>query len=162
MSIEKDLYRRVAGSFASGVTVVSTGTLGNYHGMTASAFTSLSLNPTLVLVCIDRAATTLPILQRTGSFAVNILAAEQQDLSTAFATHGSPTSNGLHEVDYRIGELGVPLLNGALAFLECHLFAEHDGGDHVIVVGEVMQAGIEEDKQPLLYSRGRYRRLANG
>ena len=157
MSIDRALFRQVAGSFASGVTVITTGDDGEFHGMTASAFTSLSLEPTRVLVCVDKKAETLPALQSSGRFVVNILAADQEQLSRTFASKDSPQAHGLAGIDYELGELGVPVLNGALAYFECALAQEIDGGDHVIVIGEVENAGVGEIEDPLLYFRGRYR-----
>jgi flavin reductase (DIM6/NTAB) family NADH-FMN oxidoreductase RutF len=160
LSIDPALFTQIAGSFASGVTVITTGSQGEFHGMTASAFTSLALDPTLVLVCIDRAAETLPVLQHSGRFNVNILAADQEQLSRQFATKSSPESHGLQGVDYSLGESGLPLLAGALAWFECRTVQQYDGGDHVIVVGEVEAGGVRDDGEPLLYFRRRYRRLA--
>jgi flavin reductase (DIM6/NTAB) family NADH-FMN oxidoreductase RutF len=157
VSIDKALFRQVAGSFASGVTVITTGSEGSFHGMTASAFTSLSIDPTLVLVCVDKKAETLPALQAAGRFNVNILAADQEHLSRTFASKDSPHAHGLAGIDYKLGELGLPLLDGALAFLECRVTEEIEGGDHVIVIGEVENAGVGEIEDPLLYFRGRYR-----
>ena len=157
MSIDKALFRQVAGSFASGVTVITTGSEGNFHGMTASAFTSLSLEPTLVLVCFDKRAETLEALQAAGRFNVNILAADQEHLSRTFASKDSPAAHGFNGIDYEIGELGLPVLVGSLAYFECLVKEEVDGGDHMIIIGEVENGGIGEIEDPLLYFRGRYR-----
>ncbi len=162
MSVDKALFRQAAGSFATGVTVITTGRDGVYHGMTASAFTSVSLEPTQILICVDRTAVTLDLLHKTGHFNVNVLAADQEQLARAFATKESPESHGLNGVDYRMGETGLPLLNGALAYLECRTVQQFDGGDHVIFLGEVENAGVGDASDPLLYFRGRYRQLGNG
>ena len=159
MSIDHMLFRQVVGSFASGVTIITTGREGNFHGMTASSFASLSLNPTLVLVCVDRGATTMSMMDDSGYFNVNILASHQESLSRAFASRGSPESHGLNGVDHRIGTTGLPLLNGALAFCECRTVQKYDGGDHCIYVGEVENAGVSDQDEPLLYYRGKYRGL---
>ena len=160
MSIDPALFRQVAASFASGVTIVTTGSKGDFHGMTVSAFTSLSVDPTLVLVCIDRGAETLPFLQRTGRFNISILTTDQEQLSRQFATKGSPQSHGLTDVDYYLGKSGLPLLRDALAYFECRTTQQYDGGDHVIFTGEVEAAGLSEEGDPLAYYRGRYRQLA--
>lgn len=158
MSIDKALFRQVAGSFASGVTVITTGGgEAGFHGMTASAFTSLSLEPPLVLVCIDRKAETLRALQDARRFVINILAADQEHLSRTFASKDSPHAHGLNGIDYTLGEVGLPLLTGSLAYFECNLYQELDGGDHIIAVGEVVTAGVGDLEEPLLYFRGRYR-----
>jgi 3-hydroxy-9,10-secoandrosta-1,3,5(10)-triene-9,17-dione monooxygenase reductase component len=157
VSIDKALFRQVAGSFASGVTVITTGAEGKFHGMTASAFTSLSIDPTLIIVCVDRLAETYNAMHAAGRFNVNILAADQEHLSRTFASKDSPHAHGLVGIDYKLGELGLPILDGALAFLECRIREELEGGDHIIFVGEVDNAGIGEIEAPLLYFRGRYR-----
>src|SRR5436305_4420644 len=89
MTLDKDLFRQVAGSFASGVTVVTTGLDGNYHGMTASSFSSLSLDPPLILVCFDLTAATLAAVDATGAFVINILGSQQEQLSRQFASRGA-------------------------------------------------------------------------
>lgn len=160
MSIDKALFRQVVGSFASGVTVITTGTEGKFHGMTASAFSSLSLDPTMVLVCVDKQAQTNAILAESGRFNVNILAGDQEHLSRTFASKDSPAAHGLAGIDYRLGELGLPLLNNALSFMECTIKEQLEGGDHIIFVGEVQNAGVGEAEDPLLYYRGKYRKLA--
>lgn len=161
MSIDKTLFRQVLGSFASGVTVITTGREGQFHGMTANAFSSLSLEPSLVLVCVDKSAETLGVLQATGHFNVNILAPEQQHLSNSFAKKESPEAHGLHGVEYTLGKLGLPLLKDSLAHLECRVVATHEAGDHVIFVGEVDEADQRPEAEPLLYFRGKYGRVAD-
>ncbi len=121
MSIDKALFRQVAGSFASGVTVITTGSEGSFHGMTASAFTSLSIDPTLVLVCVDKNARTLGALHESQMFNVNILAADQEFFSRTFSSKDSPHAHGLVGIDYKLGELGLPILDGVLAFFECRV-----------------------------------------
>ena len=157
MSIDKDTYRRVAGSFASGVTIITTGLEGNYHGMTASSFSSLSLEPSLILVCVDLAAATLGAIDATGAFVVNILAEDQEDISRQFASRGA---HNLDRIEFELGELGIPLLQGSLAHFECRVARRHIEGDHVILVGEVVDGDIADGRNdPLVYFRGSYRRL---
>ena len=155
MSIDKALFRQVAGSFASGVTVITTGRDGHYHGMTASAFTSLSIDPIMILVCVDRVSRTFPLLQSTGAFNINILSTQQENYSRLFASKDAP-EHGLRGIDFTIGSTGVPLLTDTLAFFECRTTQQFDGGDHVIFVGEVENAGFSEDLEPLLFYRGKY------
>ena len=159
LAIDKLLFRQIAGSFASGVTVIATGRDGDYHGMTASSFASLSLEPPLVLVCVDRAAATLPFLQRTGAFSVNILADSQAEISRQFAAKDSPQAHGLEGVGYRLGEGGVPVIEDCLAYFECRVGQQYDGGDHIIFVGEVIGGGLGAAAEHLLYYRGAYRTL---
>jgi flavin reductase (DIM6/NTAB) family NADH-FMN oxidoreductase RutF len=157
MAIDQTLFRQLAGSFATGVTVITTGAEGSFRGMTASSFASLSLDPTLVLVCVDKSAETLAVLKAAGRFNVNILSAEQEGLSRTFARKESPEAHGLTGIDYRLGELGLPVLNGSLAYLECEVVEQYDGGDHIIFLGEVMHGELGAPDLPLLYFRGRYR-----
>jgi flavin reductase (DIM6/NTAB) family NADH-FMN oxidoreductase RutF len=149
-------FRHVLAHFASGVTVITTTDADNRPGgLTASAFTSVSLDPPLVLVCVDHKSQTYPALLERGRFAVNILRVEQQDISRRFA---SSTLDKFDTVRYRISDLGVPLLDGALATLECTTVNTHVEGDHTIFVGLVERAGTT-DGAPLLYYRGKYDRL---
>ncbi|MDQ1713915.1 MAG: flavin reductase [Frankiaceae bacterium] len=160
-----DDYRRVAGHFATGVTVVTTSSEGRHWGMTANSFTSVSLEPVLVLVAIERRARFHDAVLARGTFGVNVLAADQQDLSRWFATRGRPQDDG--EVDrwpHRIGpETGSVLFDGALATLECRTYATYPGGDHTLVVGEVVgMAAPRPDAEPLLFFKGVYRAMAAG
>ncbi|MBI3992569.1 MAG: flavin reductase family protein [Candidatus Lambdaproteobacteria bacterium] len=154
--MDKDSFRAVLGRFASGVTIITTlDAEGAPTGLTATSFASLSLDPPLVLFCLARTANCFEDFQRAGSFAVNILAHGQDAISNIFASRGAEKYVG---VGYRKGELGDPLLDGALASMECRIAARHPGGDHVIYVGEVqaVQAG---EGRPLLYYQGKYHTL---
>jgi flavin reductase (DIM6/NTAB) family NADH-FMN oxidoreductase RutF len=164
MPVDQALFRQIAGSFASGVTVVTTGAEGDYQGMTASAFTSLSLTPPMILVCVDRTSRTGTLIQQSmessGRFNVNILAADQEEVSRAFARSlAENESDSLRGVPYDLGQFGVPILKGTLAYFECHVALKYDGGDHLIFVGEVEDGGVSDRPGPLLYFRGKYRRL---
>jgi flavin reductase (DIM6/NTAB) family NADH-FMN oxidoreductase RutF len=153
MAIDGDLFKRVLGSFASGVTIVTMQDgSGERRGMTVSAFSSVSLDPPLVLICIDRKADSLPGLQETGRFAVNILGEGQDELSRRFAAKDVDRFAG---VRLRPGATGLPLLEGALGVLECRVVHQHPAGDHIIFVGEVEAAAVEP-AAPLLHFRGRY------
>lgn len=156
MGIGPDEFRHVLGHFASGVTVVTTWDAdGRPTGLTASAFTSVSLEPPLILVCVDHKAQSYPALHASGRFAVNVLAVEHETLSRRFATTDADKFNG---VSYHPGPLGLPLLPEALAHLECRTVHAYSGGDHTIFVGEV-EAAHAHDGEPLLYFRGDYTRL---
>lgn len=149
-------FRATLARFASGVTVVTArGADGTDHGMTVSAFTSLSLEPPLVLVCLDVAATLLPHLDATGAFGLSILGAGQSDLSRRFADQSSDRFQGAHLVR---AASGAALLDGAVAHLECRKVAVHPGGDHVIIVGAVEAARAFEG-EPLVYFGRRYGRF---
>ena len=153
MAIDGDLFKRVLGSFASGVTIVTTQDgAGGPKGMTVTAFSSVSLDPPLVLICIDRKADSLASLHETGRFAVNILGEGQDEISRRFAAKDVDRFAG---VRVRPGATGLPLLEGALGVLECRVVSQHPAGDHIIFVGEV-EAAAMEPAAPLLHFRGRY------
>jgi flavin reductase (DIM6/NTAB) family NADH-FMN oxidoreductase RutF len=154
--IDRDLFRAVLGRFASGITVITArGADGTPHGMTVSAFSSLSLDPPLVLVCVGNEATMAPMLATATSFAVNILSDGQEALSRRFAGKIDDRFAG---VGYQEGRLGDPILDEVLAWMQCRIVARHPAGDHVILVGQVEQADTREGK-PLLYYRGGYATL---
>jgi flavin reductase (DIM6/NTAB) family NADH-FMN oxidoreductase RutF len=156
MPIDKDAFRRVLSNFAAGVTVVTTLDRDRQpHGLTATAFTSVSLEPPLVLVCIDKKAETYPHFAPSGVFAVNFLGAEQRDVSQHFAKHGGDKFAGLA---WRRGVLGTPILEGAVGHVECRIVHGYDGGDHTIYVGEIESADAG-DGAPLLYFRHAYHRV---
>lgn len=156
MAIDRNELRRVMGHFATGVTVVTTHDgNGRCYGLTANAVCSLSLAPPLVVVCVDKSAESHPAFERSRVFAVNILTEAQRDLSQRFAASGGEKFTGLA---YREGATGSPILEGALAYVECRVVAAHEGGDHTIYVGEV-EGGHATDGQPLLFFRGRYHHL---
>lgn len=145
------------GSFAAGVTVVTTADdAGRPFGLTATAFSSLSLLPPLALVCIARDAASYGQFAAATAFAVNFLAADQVDVSNRFASSGGDKFSG---VDWKRGALGVPLLPGTLGYAECRLVHAHEGGDHTIFVGEIEAAEIAPG-EPLIYFRSAYRKLA--
>lgn len=156
MSIDQSQFRHVLGHFASGVTVVTACHQGFCHGVTVSAFCSLSLVPPLVLICLDQRNTSHGLLQEAGIFAVNILADDGEMLSRHFA---SREPDKFSTIPHTIGETGAPLLEGALATLECRVADQFPGGDHTIFVGEVLAAHARDDRGPLLYYRGGYRQL---
>ncbi len=156
--IAADHFRRVLGHFATGITVLTTCDADQRPtGLTASAFCSVSLEPPLILVCVDHKSQSYPALRERGQFAVNILRADQEAISRRFASTSLTKFDG---VPYRLGALGVPLLDEALAQLECVVVSAHVEGDHTIFVGRVEQTRLT-DGQPLLYYRGRYARLAD-
>jgi flavin reductase (DIM6/NTAB) family NADH-FMN oxidoreductase RutF len=158
MPIDKTELRRVMGHFPTGVTVVTTvSKAGKLYGLTANSFTSVSLVPPLVLVCVDKRAESYQCFEESKCYTVNFLADDQEDLSRRFATTGVDKFEG---VGYRMGANQAPILNGVLAYLECKVVGAYDGGDHTIYVGEIEQADTREAK-PLLFYRGGYRSLAD-
>lgn len=156
MPIEESLFRQAMSHFPSGVTVVTTEHRGELYGMTVASFASLSLFPPLILICVGRNMQTHGAIAAAKRFGVNILGLDQKDLSAQFASRSDDKFAG---VEYRMGNLGVPLLDGAICTLECNLFNQLDGGDHSIFVGVVEHAGTREGS-PLVYFRSGYRELA--
>lgn len=149
-------FRNIAGRFATGVTVVtSVDKQGRPVGMTANSFTSLSLDPPLVLFCIDKKASLYPVFMGASAFAVNILSAEQEHLSRQFAAKDIDRFAG---VAYREGVTRSPILDDVLGYFDCQVEARYDGGDHTIMVGRVVD-GQERDGAPLIFFSGQYQRL---
>ncbi len=149
--------RDAMGCFATGITIVTALDPGGTPvGLTANSFTSVSLDPPLLLVCIANTAGTAPVLREAMHFGVNVLQTSQQQTSNRFAGKGE---DRFAATPWAPGETGVPLLDGSLVAFECKRHAVHDGGDHFILVGEVVRAGFEPRRDPLLYFRGKYRRL---
>jgi flavin reductase (DIM6/NTAB) family NADH-FMN oxidoreductase RutF len=154
--LTKEHFRRVMGQFATGVTVVTTRLGDDVHGLTANAICSVSLEPLLVLVCVDRSADSHDLLEKSGIFAVNILSHKQEDLSRLFAGPTEEKVGRLEAMGYRTAATGAPIIEGCLAYLDCRIVAAYPGGDHTIFIGQVEEAEISEDGPPLIFFRGRY------
>ena len=149
--------RDALGCFATGVTVVTAfDTGGEPVGLTANSFTSVSLDPPLLLVCIARTSSSLKALESAGHFAVNVLHIGQQPASSLFAV---PGEDRFRQTPWQRGRHDAPVLSNALANFECRRHQMHDGGDHIILVGAVLRATFDPRRDPLLYFRGKYRRL---
>ena len=177
MTIEKAFFKEVVGQFATGVTVVTTSSQGKVAGITVNAFCSVSLEPPLVLVCVDVISQTLSLIRESGIFAVNILSSEQSELSRCFAGASRERYEYFCNAAYHEAATGAPILDGTLAFIDARVVAEYPGGDHVIFLGQVEALGtggaaafasesaIErpmesaDQKLPLAYYRGKYRHL---
>ena len=156
MSIDPAAFRAVLGRFASGVTVVTTlDENGRDCGMTVSAFSSVSLEPPLILICIGHDASIFEVISVARTFAVNILSQEQEAISRRFAEREIDRFDGL---GYSRGTMGLALLDNTLAWLECETIARHEAGDHLIIIGRVESAAAR-DTRPLLYYRGGYAEL---
>jgi flavin reductase len=154
-------FRSTVGAFATGVTVVTTRGEEHAYGMTANAFSSVSLDPPLILVCVISPSEGADHISRNGVFAVNILAEEQEPLSRYFASRDRPKGrDAFKEVDHHIATSGSPILTGAAAFLDCRLHATHDAGDHLIFIGEVLELDVNDGATPLVFHGGGYRLLA--
>lgn len=159
-TLDSQQLRTVFAAFPTGVTVVTVG--GNTpHGMTANAFTSVSLEPPLVLVCVELAARMHQALVQSEGFAVSVLAAHQERIARHFADNGRPA--GLAQfasVGWSPGGLtGAPLIDGALAWFECTLHGSYGGGDHSIFVGRLISATRQENAVPLIFFNRAFRRL---
>ncbi|MET9022135.1 flavin reductase family protein [Actinopolymorpha sp. NPDC004070] len=150
-------YRSTMARFATGVTVVTTCLDGVDHAMTASAFTSVSLSPPLVLVCVEKIARFHPAVLAAGTWAVSVLTFDAHEVASRLARRGRPLQGQLDGIPVHRGLTGAALLSAAAAWLECRTVAVHDGGDHSIVVGEVVGADAPADPAPaLVYYAGGY------
>jgi len=153
-SIDSLKFRAALGMFATGVTIVTArGADGSLVGLTANSFNSVSLNPQLVLWSLGRLAGSMPVFSRGSHYAINLLAAEQQDLARRFATRDIDRFAG---VAWREGAGGAPVLDGVAAVFECANRSQYEEGDHVIFVGEVENCFAREGAQPLIFHGGRY------
>jgi 3-hydroxy-9,10-secoandrosta-1,3,5(10)-triene-9,17-dione monooxygenase reductase component len=148
-------FRDVLGSFASGVTVVTTVSNGEPVGMTCQSFSSVSLDPPLVLFIPAKTSRAWPLMQRSGRFCINFLAADQAELSNTMASRGTDKFAG---VSWQPTEAtGSPLLEGALGHVDCSIHAVHEAGDHYVVIGRVLELALGEAEKPLLFFQGKYR-----
>ena len=148
-------FRDVLGRFASGVTVVAGVSNGEPVGMTCQSFSSVSLEPPLVLVVPAKSSRSWPVIQRSGRFCVSFLAADQAGLSNTMASRGVDKFADVKWTPSR--ETGSPVLDGALAQVDCAIHAVHEAGDHYLVVGRVLELVTSSDEEPLLFYRGEYR-----
>ncbi len=156
MAVDAREIRNVMGHFATGVTVITTkDTTGKPFGLTVNSFTSLSLNPPLVVVCVDKTVDCYSCFNDSKVFAVNVLNEDQEELSRRFATKGLEKFEG---IQWRMGENGLPLLDGVLGAIECKVTQSYEGGDHTIFLGEILSATAKGDR-PLLFFKGKYAHL---
>lgn len=157
MSVDPDSFRKACAQFATGIGIVTVGGPdGTPHGLTVNSFTSVSLNPPLVLICIDYGCAVLPHLRAATFFAISILAEHQQPLSTTFAVKPEGRFEG---IDWRAGLTGAPVLSGVLAILECRTWRILEAGDHAIVIGEMVHCEWTGNAKPLLYFDSNYHLL---
>jgi flavin reductase len=156
MTFDSKKQRKIMGQFATGVTVVTTGGEAGRHGLTANAIASLSLNPPLVIVAIEKGAHSLDYLKKNRCFAVNVLRLDQEEISRRFAIPGPKDFAG---IALATAATAAPILSDCLAFVDCRVVEILPGGDHEIFVGEIV-AGEHHGGEPLLYFAGGYRRLA--
>ena len=159
MAMDAARFRQIIGHFATGVTVITTAHEGWLHGMTANAITSVSLDPLLLLICVDKTAHAHEQVSKSGKFAVNILTEEQEELSRLFAATAGPEQGSLRGATYHFGPNGSPVLDQSLAYLECEVVDRFEGGDHTIFIGAVLDGDLLHEAAPLVFYRGGYRRL---
>jgi flavin reductase (DIM6/NTAB) family NADH-FMN oxidoreductase RutF len=156
--LDASLYRRTCALFATGITVITTvDSNGHPHGMTVNSFSSVSLDPPLILVCIDLKNAILGHFLTSAWFAVNILSDDQEDVSRRFSSAAERRFQGM---DWKPGDSGVPLISGSLALMECELTKTFEAGDHAVLIGEVRRASYREGN-PLVYFGSAYRNLAS-
>jgi flavin reductase (DIM6/NTAB) family NADH-FMN oxidoreductase RutF len=160
MTVSQEEFRKAMGCFATGITIVTVDDDGKVEGMTANAFTSVSLNPLLVLICVDRQARTHAHLNRRKRFGVNILSEGQRAIADYYARPDRTHDRAERESGARFDRTahGTPMLHGALAYLECRLQTIQEAGDHTIFIAEVEDVTVHEG-EPLLYFRGEYRKI---
>jgi flavin reductase (DIM6/NTAB) family NADH-FMN oxidoreductase RutF len=155
--IDQRLYRDVIGRFATGVTVLTFQNADVTRGMTANAVSSLSLDPTLLLVCVDKRGMVHAQLEHAQAFALNILAEDQIEVSQTFARRGL---QDMADVPYRTGVTGAPIIDGVLAWFECEVYERLSGGDHTIYIGRVVELSLDRpEARPLLFYGGAYRAI---
>ncbi len=157
MTLDKRHFRDVMGTFATGVTIITTIVDGVTHGITANSFTSVSLDPPLVLFCLGCSSTNFDAFMTTDCFAVNILADGQSELSSRFAMYEGDRFEGIRWSHWTTG---APILDGVVAAIDCHCEARHDAGDHILIIGRAARAELLTDVPPLLFHRGAYGSMA--
>ena len=158
MSVTQADFRKAMGCFATGVTVITVDYEGEIHGMTANAFTSVSLDPLLVLVCVDHSTRTHAHLHARKRFGINVLREDQRAISEYYARPDRNHEHAETEAGAQFSRTGhgTPMLHGALAYLECRLHSSQDAGDHTVFIAEVEDVVVRAG-EPLLFFRGKYR-----
>ena len=154
-------FRKAMGSFPTGVTVVTVASGdGAVHGVTVNSFSSVSLDPMLVLVCLNETSRTAGLIEHAGAFGVNVLSAGQQDIASWFANRHRPAGPAMFDgVPHQPGVTGCPVLVGAAASFDCRLRQSHRAGDHLIVLGEVVALEHRPELEPLIFHAGTYKSL---
>ena len=159
MDIENNNFKKCMGNFATGITVVTTNTSeGLPCGMTINSFTSLSLEPPLILFNVDKNAHNHDNFANCNKFTVNILSEKQSAISHSFAF---PSTIRWDEIDHGISTNKTPKINGCISYIECDIEDIHTGGDHSIIIGRVTKMNIASEENPLIYFKGQYRKIGN-
>lgn len=159
MAVSSQLFRQVLGRFSTGVTIVTTKNETGIHGLTVNAFTSVSLEPPLVLICILKMGVSHSFISGSDYFVVNILSEEQRELALQFADPMLDSESRFENVALEKTGQGIPILKDTLGHLQCRIVNQFEGGDHTIFLGEVEQAGFAEDKRPLIFYEGQFHHL---
>ncbi|HEY1357681.1 MAG TPA: flavin reductase family protein [Thermoleophilaceae bacterium] len=153
-------FRDAVGAFATGINVITTRNEENGYGLTANAFSSVSLDPPLVLICVGSSSQGCDVIQEIGAFAVNVLAHDQEPLSRFFASKERPRGrDAFKDVPHSEAITGCPLLDDAAAHLDCRLHAAHEAGDHMIFIGAVVAMTVDREAKPLIFHGGGYAAL---
>jgi flavin reductase (DIM6/NTAB) family NADH-FMN oxidoreductase RutF len=158
-ALNKASFRYALGHFPTGVTVMTTSAAGRLHGMTVSAFASVSLEPLLILVSVERSTLMHQLVLESGAFAVNILGKRSESTARYFADNARLAAPEFVEGSFRLGSTGSPILNEATGYLEATVHGAHRAGDHTIIVGKVVALQISSEEEPLVYYRSGYRSL---
>ena len=151
MVASNDLFKKLMRRFAAGVTLVTFNENEKFGGLTVSSFCSLSMDPPLVLICIDRKIASHESLEKTDAFGVNICNSEQGKLAWDFANSNIDKNELIKSLPHTLTKLGTPLLDGCLATMECKITQKYDGGDHTIFIGQVEEGECDENAEPLVY-----------
>jgi flavin reductase (DIM6/NTAB) family NADH-FMN oxidoreductase RutF len=160
LAVSAEAFKAALSRWATGVTIVTARVGERVHGMTVSAFTEVSLEPPLVLVCAERTSNTLPFIREGGAFAVNVLARDQAALSSRFASKKEEWTR-FEGLEFDVGTTGAPLLRGCVANLDCRVVSAQEHGDHVVFVG-VLEETRTSEREPLLHYRSTYGAFAKG
>jgi flavin reductase (DIM6/NTAB) family NADH-FMN oxidoreductase RutF len=158
--VSPEQFRDVMARHAAGVTVVTTAGPTGYHGVTVTAFCPLSLDPPLVLVCIDRQQQSHRLLETAAGWVVNLLSRDQEFLAEQFAGRAPLADSRFSRLPHQLGPLGIPRLDGCLAWIDCRPWARYEGGDHSIFVGQVVALDLGPANDPLIYFERQYCELA--
>ena len=158
-TLDKASFRYAVGHFPTGVTVMTTSTQGRLHGMTVSAFASVSLEPLLILVSVERSTLMHQLVLESRAFAINFLGKRSESTARYFADNARLAAPEFREGSFRLGTTGAPILNEATGYLEATVHGTHQAGDHTVIVGRVVALEISSEDEPLVYYRSGYRSL---
>ena len=151
MAVDNDLFKELMRRFAAGVTLVTFNENNKFGGLTVSSFCSLSMNPPLVLICIDRKIVSHESLKNSDTFGINICNSGQGKLAWDFANSNIDKNELIKSLPHTLTNLGTPLLDGCLASMECKITEKHEGGDHTIFIGQIESGNFDENSDPLIY-----------